>query len=108
MRKISAVILSLLMLLAFTGCSRIAEGTEMTRRGIVTDRAMSKVSNERFAESRAYITVAYEDGSADCCWAAKGSDFPEEIDIGDRVEIVCGIEEESRLLVVIDVAEIDN
>ena len=108
MKKGLIILVTILSILTLTGCSRIVEGTEITRQGILTDRAMSTVSNAAFAESRAYITVTYENGEADCYWAAKGDSFPDTLALGDTVEVKSGIEEGSGLLVVIEVTEITD
>lgn len=71
--------------------------------GIVTDMAMSVLSEAPLSESRAYITVACDDGIELMFWIAKDYEVGENITIGSRVIVESIIEEETGLLTALNI-----
>lgn len=74
--------------------------------GTVVDRAMSKV-NENDLTGRAYIGIEFDDGTGELFWLARGYELPEELELGDRVEIESEIEKSTGLLVATKVSVIE-
>ena len=82
--------------LSLVACgNKLAEGSEKTYYGTVTDRAMSVV-NEGDRQGRAYISITT--GNEDIqFWLTK--DYETNAKIGDKVIIESAIEEQTNLLV---------
>lgn len=74
--------------------------------GTVVDRAMSKV-NENDLTGRAYIGIEFDDGTGEIFWLARGYELPEELELGDRVEIESEIEKNTGLLAATQVSIIE-
>ena len=100
MKRLVALLLSLVCMLGLVGCSsKLVEGSEKTYSGTVTDRAMSVV-NEGDRQGRSYIIIST--GNDDICfWLAKECETNAKI--GDKVIIESAIEEETNLLVAISI-----
>ena len=96
MKKLIALLLTIVMLLVFCACSNsLVEGSEKTYYGTVTDRAMSVV-NEGERQSRANISITTDNGDVQF-WLTK--DCETNAKIGDKVIIESAIEEQTNLLV---------
>ena len=94
------MLLLLVCLLGLAGCSsKLVEGSEKTYSGIVTDRAISVV-NEGDRHGRSYIIISTDDEDV-CFWLIK--DCETDAKIGDKVIIKSAIEEQTNLLVAINV-----
>ena len=94
MRKLIAVTL-IALLLGLTACEKLAEGSERTYYGTVTDRAMSVV-HEGDRQGRAYISIVTDQETLQF-WLTK--DCETDAQIGDKVIIESAIEERTNLLV---------
>ena len=93
------IIISLFLISLLSGCTSrsLVEGSEATYRGIVTDRAMSSNSYDRYG--RAYINILTDSGELMLFWYIDDAPRPNGLKIGDYVEIQSSIEEESNYLV---------
>lgn len=96
MKKLIALLLATVLLLSLVACgNRLAEGSEKTYYGTVTDRAMSVV-NEGDRQGRAYISITTDNGDI-LFWLTK--DCETDAKIGDKVIVESAIEEQTNLLV---------
>ena len=96
MKKMIALLLAMALLLSLVACgNKLAEGSEKTYYGTVTDRAMSVV-NEGDRHGRAYISIS-TDNEDILFWLAK--DCETNAQIGDKIIIESAIEEQTNLLV---------
>ena len=96
MKKLIALLLATVLLLSLVACgNRLAEGSEKTYYGTVTDRAMSVV-NEGDRQGRAYISITTDNGDI-LFWLTK--DCETDAEIGDKVIVESAIEEQTNLLV---------
>ena len=96
MKKLIALLLATVLLLSLVACgNRLAEGSEKTYYGTVTDRAMSVV-NEGDRQGRAYISITTDNGDI-LFWLTK--DCETDAKIGDKVIVQSAIEEQTNLLV---------
>ena len=96
MKKLIALLLATVLLLSLVACgNRLAEGSEKTYYGTVTDCAMSVV-NEGDRHSRAYISITNDNDSLQF-WLTKNCET--DAKIGDKVIIESAIEEQTNLLV---------
>jgi len=98
MKKIFAAFITLFLL---CGCVPTAEsGSAETKAGIVVDRAMSG--------GLPYIGVEFEDGSRNCFYDLKQNAIPDDIAIGDRVELTYGLDERTNSWFVIGLRELES
>ena len=96
MKKLIALLLATVLLLSLVACgNRLAEGSEKTYYGTVTDRAMSVV-NEGDRQGRAYISITTDNGDI-LFWLTR--DCETNAQIGDKVIVESAIEEQTSLLV---------
>ena len=96
MKKIIALLLSLVCILCLVACGgKLVEGSEATYYGTVTDCAMSVV-NEGDRQGRAYITISTANGEI-CFWLTQNCE--NNAKVGDKVIIESAIEEQTDLLV---------
>lgn len=96
MKKLIALLLALVYVLSLVACSsKLAEGSEKTYYGTVTDCAISVV-NEGDRQGRAYISITTDNEDLQF-WLKKDSENPAKI--GDKVIIESAIEEQTNLLV---------
>ena len=84
--------------------SRLVDGSEVAYVGIVHDRAMSSFENWH----RAYISIQLEDGTVVLFWEERGRDSITEGNIGDLVRIESAIEEETDVLVALQVTVLEK
>jgi len=102
-----------ILLVLLCGCgSKIVEGTEITYRGTVIDRALAPVEERPYSimeETRAYIGIEEADGTPHCFWEAKGSgdDWP-AVFVGDAVEITVATEASTGYSVVIGITVLEK
>lgn len=61
---------------------KIVDGSKVTAFAVVTDRAMS--------DNMAYLSVEFPDGNALCLWDHRCDLIPDNISIGDTVEVTYG------------------
>ena len=96
MKKLIALLLAMVLLLSLVACgNKLAEGSEKTYYGTVTDRAMIVV-NEGDRQGRAYISITTDNEDIQF-WLTK--DYETNAKIGDKVIIESAIEEQTNLLV---------
>ena len=96
MKKMIALLLAMALLLSLVACgNKLAEGSEKTYYGTVTDRAMSVV-NEGDRQGRAYISITTDNGDVQF-WLTK--DCETDAKIGDKVIVESAIEEQTNLFV---------
>ena len=96
MKKLMAALLLLACVLSVAGCTvKLAEGSEKTYCGTVTDRGMSVVK-EGDRKGRAYIIIVTGAQEEICFWLGKNCENP--AGIGDAVCIESAREENTGLL----------
>ena len=104
------VALTIILLVLLCGCAQeiqIDEASIVTETGTVTDRAMaSEGSGKLWDESYPYLTVKFEDGSELCVWNKRDVAVPDDIRIGDTVEITYGLQENTDHLILVDIKEL--
>ena len=86
------IVFGLLFVILLSACTpeiRIDASTTVTRTGTVTDRAMATPSggNKIWDAAYPYIGIVFEDGTGICLWNKMNINIPEEISIGDTVEV---------------------
>lgn len=100
MKRWITLLLAMALLLGLVACgNKLAEGSEKTYYGTVTDRAMSVV-NEGDCQGRAYISITTDNEDIQF-WLTK--DCETNAKIGDQVIIESAIEEQTNLLVATDI-----
>lgn len=87
MKRIVVIFLILLMgfgiwSLLFDSEPKIVAGTEATATAVVTDRAMS--------DNMPYLSVQFPGGSGLCLWDPQKDVIPEDVAIGDTIEVTYG------------------
>ncbi|MDD6274387.1 MAG: hypothetical protein PUA86_06810 [Clostridiaceae bacterium] len=96
MKRWITLLLAMALLLGLIACgNKLAEGSEKTYYGTVTDCAMSVV-NEGDRQGRAYISITTDNEDIQF-WLTK--DCETNAKIGDQVIIESAIEEQTNLLV---------
>ena len=85
--------------------TELAEGSEQTYYGTVTDRAMG-FPDQYGRDSRPYLGVELEDGTGVCFWMDGDTDCAAQI--GDYVRVECATESETDLLVLISVTVLER
>ena len=114
MKSFAALLLTLVCIFSLSACgkSRIVEGTEITYRGTVIDRALSPVEERPYSfmeEVRAYIGIEEEDGTPHCFWQVKGKEYDwPKVFIGDTVEIAVAAEAASGRTVVVEITVLEK
>lgn len=88
-------------------------GTRQTWRGVVTERCMDQVrmvdSRWRFlVPSRAVIGIETGTDEGNSFWESKHYHFPDNVSLGDYVEIESAIEKSSGLLVATNIVKLDK
>ena len=78
---------------------KLDASTTAVRTGTVTDRAMATPSggHKIWDKSYTYIIVKFEDGTSVCLWNKPNINIPEDIGIGDTVEVIYSLEQNTEL-----------
>lgn len=99
---VTVFLLTLILMFALSGCGSypLAEGSEQTYQGTVTDQGMSVV-NEGDRAGRPYIIIATEENAEICFWLHGDCENPAKI--GDEVIIESAVEQQTNLLVAIHI-----
>ena len=102
------LLLSVFLLMGCTQEVQIDEASIVTGTGTVTDRAMAfpNGSGKLWDESFPYLTVKFEDGTELCVWNKRDVNVPDDIQIGDTVEITYGPQENTDHLILVDIKEL--
>lgn len=88
-------------------------GTEQVWRGIVTEKCMDKIRAVQsewsfLVPSRSAIGIETETGLGNSFWKSEYYDFPDNVSLGDCVEIKSAIEKSSGLLVATSIVLLDE
>ena len=110
MKRLIAVFFLIVMLL--WGCVpqiRLDASTSVTRTGTVTDRAMATPSgsNKLWDQSYPYVSIQFEDGTGLCLWNKLNMNIPEEIGIGDTVEVTYRQQSDTDLWILTNIKEVE-
>ena len=90
----------LVVILLLYGCAPTAQdGTVETKVGSVVDRAMS--------DGLSYVGIEFEDGSVDCFYDLTKNAIPDDITVGDKVELTYGLDERTNRWFVIELRKMD-
>lgn len=112
MKRLLVILAVVALFLSGCGQSPIVEGTEITYRGVVIDRALAPVVEKQYSimeETRAYIGIKETNGTAHCFWEAKGKryDWPKAF-VGDTVEITAATEKGTGWTVVVEITVLEK
>ena len=113
-RVLKPILVSFILLLSvflLMGCAQevqIDEASIVIGTGTVTDRAMAfpNGNGKLWEESFPYLTVKFENGTELCVWNKRDVNIPDDIQIGDTVEITYGLQENTDLWILIDIKEL--
>lgn len=94
MKKAFAVFILLFLLCGCTPAPAVADGSIETKVGTVVDRAMNN--------GVSYIGVLFEDGSSNCFDELKENTIPDNVSIGDRIELTYGFDERTNSWFIIE------
>ncbi len=112
MKRLFVLLAVVMLFLPGCGQSSIVEGTEITYRGEVIDRALAPVVEKPYSfmeETRAYIGIKEPNGTAHCFWEAKRKqyDWPNAF-VGDTVEITVATEKRTGWTVVVELTVLEK
>ena len=110
MKRVAAAILLLVILLC--GCTpeiRLEPTTNLIRTGTVMDCAMASPSGSHkiWDKSYPYLSIEFEDGTAVCLWNKLNIDIPEQIGIGDTVEVIYALESGTDHWILTNIKEVN-
>ena len=110
MKRMTIIILLAVLLL--WGCTpeiRLDASTTVTQTGTVTDRAMATLSgsNKIWNQAYPYVGIELDDGTGICLWIKMNTKVPEEIGIGDTVEVTYSLESGTDLWILTNIKEVE-
>ena len=107
----NTVIFIILLAVLLCGCVpkiHLDAATTVTRTGTVTDRAMASEGNGKLWDnSYPYLTVVFEDGTEICLWNKLNTLIPEEIRVGDNVEVTYSLQANTDHWILTNIQEVE-
>ena len=105
------IVFSLLLMILLSACApaiQLDTSTTVTRTGTVTDRAMATPNggHKIWDTAYPYVGIAYEDGTVVCLWNKMDIKIPEEISIGDTVEVTYRLQSGTDLWILTNIKEV--
>ena len=105
------IVFGLLLVMLLSACApaiQLDTATTVTRTGTVTDRAMATPNggNKIWDAAYPYVGIAFEDGTGICLWNKTDTEIPEEITIGDTVEVTYSRQSGTDLWILTNIKEV--
>lgn len=95
---IPALLLVFLLLIFLPDATpAVQDGTRRTASALIADRAMS--------DGLPYLGVTLEDGTELCLWDLQGDAIPEEITIGETIQVTYGKQEGLDRYILLDISK---
>ena len=106
------IVFCLLLLILLSACVpaiQLDTSTTVTRTGTVTDRAMATPNGENkiWDTAYSYVGITFQDGTGVCLWNKTEIVIPEEITIGDTVEVTYSLQTGTDLWILTNIKEVE-